>query len=70
MQNAGACVGTKDEGVVGHSGRFIAHKVYGVHLVRAVYEYKKKQPFLVTVYYPYKERYLKGGGKFADKIFS
>jgi len=58
-----------DEVVVGHSGRFIAHKIYGAHLVRAVYEYKKKLPFLVTVYYPYKERYFEGGGKFADKIF-
>lgn len=59
-----------DEVVTGHSGRFIAHKIYGKHIVRAIYERRKNISYLITVYYPFAKRYFQGGGKFADKIFS
>jgi hypothetical protein len=49
--------------LVGHRGRFIAHKRYGMHLVRAIYE-----SVLVTVYYPSIKRYFKDGEYYADKI--
>lgn len=55
---------------MGHFDRFIAHKRNNGHIFRAVYEYDMKLPVLVTVYYPTTDRYFKGGGGFADKIFS
>ena len=58
-----------EEVVVGHRGRFIAHKRYGNHLIRAVYEDDANLPVLITVYYPISERYFEGGEKYADKIF-
>lgn len=58
-----------DEVLVGHGERFIAHKVYGKHVVRCVYEYKNNIPVIITVYFPYKERYFEGGGHYANKIF-
>ncbi len=58
-----------EEVVLGHRGRFIAHKRYGDHLIRAVYEYDATLPVLVTVYFPRSERYFEGGEKYADKIF-
>lgn len=57
-----------EEVLIGHGGRFIAHKRRGRHLIRVVYEYDKMLPVVITVYYPYKERYFKGGRTFADKI--
>jgi len=58
------------EGVaVGHRGRYIAHRRYGNHLIRAVYEYQKELPVLITVYFPYIDRYFKGGRVYEDKIF-
>ena len=57
-----------EEVLEGHRGRFIAHKRRGRHIIRAVYEYDKMLPVVITVYYPYKERYFKGGKTFADKI--
>ena len=57
-----------EEVLVGHHSRFIAHKCYGVHIVRAVYEYDNLIPSLVAVYFPYKYRYYQGGGHFEDKI--
>ena len=45
-----------EEVVKGHNDRFIAHRRFGDHLVRAVYEYEKGRPVLVTVYFPYAER--------------
>jgi len=57
-----------EEVVTGHFNRYIAHKRYEEHMVRAVYEYNIDLPVLVTVYYPEADRYFKGGGKFADKI--
>jgi hypothetical protein len=58
-----------EEVIVGHRGRFIAHKRYGNHLIRAVYEYDANLPVLITVYYPRPDRYFEGGEKYADKIF-
>ncbi|MBU4319640.1 MAG: DUF4258 domain-containing protein [Desulfobacteraceae bacterium] len=57
-----------EEVISGHRNRYIAHRRYGDHLVRAVYEYEGKMPVLVTVYFPYSERYFKGGGIYEDKI--
>jgi len=59
-----------EEVLVGHHNRYIAHKRYGNHLVRAIYEYDDHTPIVVTVYFPLSERYFKGGGMYADKIFS
>ena len=58
-----------EEYVLGHRGRFIAHKRYGNHIIRAVYEYDATIPVLLTVYFPRSERYFEGGEKYADKIF-
>ena len=58
-----------EEVIVGHRGRYIAHRRYGEHLVRAVYDYEDELPVLVTVYFPYKDRYFKGGRIYEDKIF-
>ena len=58
-----------EEVLVGHGNRYIAHRQYGDHLVRAVYEYENDLPILLTVYFPYRERYFKGGGTYEDKIF-
>ena len=57
-----------EEVVTGHNNRFIAHKRYNGHIIRAVYEYDINLPVLVTVYYPTAKRYFKGGRNFADKI--
>ena len=58
-----------EEVIIGHRNRYIAHKRYGDHLVRAVYEYDGELPVLLTVYFPYVNRYFKGGGVYEDKIF-
>jgi hypothetical protein len=58
-----------DEVIIGHRERYIAHKIYSNHLLRAVYEYIGGFPVLITVYFPNKIRYYKGGGKFEDQIF-
>jgi len=58
-----------EETVIGHRMRYIAHKRYEGHLVRAVYEYEEGIPVLVTVYFPHVDRYFKGGGIYEDKIF-
>ena len=58
-----------EEVLVGHGNRYIAQKRYGLHIVRAVYEYEKELPVLITVYFPYSERYFKGGGIYENKIF-
>lgn len=57
-----------EEVVTGHNNRFIAHKRYNAHIIRAVYEYELNLPVLVTVYYPTAKRYFKGGRNFADKV--
>ncbi|MBC8177090.1 MAG: DUF4258 domain-containing protein, partial [Deltaproteobacteria bacterium] len=38
-----------DEVLKGHFNRFIAHKIYNEHVLRAVYEYDNNVPVLVTV---------------------
>ena len=58
-----------DEILKGHFDRFIAHKIYGNHILRAVYEYDNLTPALITVYYPFAKRYFQGGGKYENKIF-
>lgn len=58
-----------EEVIAGHRGRYIAHKRYDNHLIRAVYEYEGGLPVLLTVYFPYIDRYFKGGGIYEDKIF-
>ena len=57
-----------EEVLVGHHNRFIAQRCFGLHLLRAIYEYENFIPVLVTVYFPYKNRYFQGGGCFEDKI--
>jgi hypothetical protein len=57
-----------EEVLIGHRGRFIAHRRKGKHIIRTVYEYDKMLPVVITIYYPYIERYFKGGKTFADKI--
>jgi len=57
-----------EEVLIGHHRRFIAHKCYGEHILRAVYEYDNLIPSLVTVYFPYKNRYYEGGKNFENKI--
>lgn len=57
-----------EEVLVGHRNRYIAHRRYGDHLVRAVYDYEDDLPVLITVYFPYKDRYFKGGEVYEDKI--
>ena len=57
-----------EEVVVGHGRRYIAHRRYGNHLIRAIYEYEEEMPLLLTVYFPYVNRYLKGSGIYEDKI--
>jgi len=59
-----------EEVLRGHHGRFIAHRRYGDHIVRAVYEYEGETPVLVTVYFPYAKRYYQGGGQYEDKILT
>ena len=59
-----------EEVIIGHYNRYIAHKRHGEHIIRAVYEYNGEMPVVITVYFPYAERYYKGGGTYADKIFS
>lgn len=58
-----------EEVIIGHRNRYIAHRRYDNHLVRAVYEYEDRLPVLLTVYFPYVDRYFKGGGVYEDKIF-
>lgn len=58
-----------EEVVVGHRNRYIAHRRYDNHLVRAVYEYEQALPVLLTVYFPYAYRYFKGDNIYEDKIF-
>jgi len=58
-----------EEVIVGNRGRFIAHKRYGNHLIRAIYEYDATLPVIITGYYLRSDRYFEGGEKYADKIF-
>jgi hypothetical protein len=57
-----------EEVLAGHRGRYIAHRRYGNHVLRAIYEYQGRLPVLVTVYFPYQERYFLGGTIYEDQI--
>ena len=57
-----------DEVLKGHLGRYIAHKLHGDHILRAVYEYYDDYTTVVTVYFPYASRYYQGGSKYEDNI--
>ncbi|HOQ51848.1 MAG TPA: hypothetical protein PK233_08460 [Candidatus Atribacteria bacterium] len=58
-----------EEVIMGHRGRCIAHRRYDDnHLIRAVYNYDGEMPVLITVYFPYSERYFKGGKIFKNNI--
>ena len=59
----------QEEVLAGHHDRFIAHRCFGEHVLRAVYEYDAAIPVLVTVYFPYKKKYFQGGGCYEDTIF-
>ena len=59
-----------DEILKGHFDRFIAHKVYGNHILRAVYEYDNLTPVLVALYFPFAKIYFQGGGEYENKIFN
>ena len=58
-----------DEVLVGHYDRYIAHKVIGQHVIRTIYEYEGNLPVVVTVYFPYADRYFQGESTYEDKIF-
>ena len=58
-----------EEVIIGHRNRYIAHRRYGNHLVRAIYEYEGELPVLLTVYFPFTGRYFKGGNIYENKIF-
>jgi hypothetical protein len=58
-----------EEVLTGHRDRYIAHRRYGNHLVRAIYEYEDKLPVLLTVYFPKTDRYFQGDSIYEDKIF-
>jgi hypothetical protein len=36
--------------------------------VRAIYEYEDKIPVVITVYFPFAQRYFTGGGLYEDQI--
>ncbi len=57
-----------EEVIVGHGNRYIAHRRYDNHLVRVVYEYEEGVAIVLTVYFPYINRYFRGGGVYEDKI--
>ena len=59
-----------EEVLIGHYGRYIAHKSSRTHVIRAVYEYQKKRPVLITVYCPLKSRYFEGEGRYENKILT
>ena len=59
---------TPEEVLKGHRSRYIAHRRYDDHILRAVYEYEGEMPVLVTVYFPYAQRYFQGGGHYEDQI--
>ncbi|MFZ5994974.1 MAG: DUF4258 domain-containing protein [Thermodesulfobacteriota bacterium] len=68
IEQIGECLLFPDEVLKGHFGRYIAHKLTGTHLIRAVYEYSEVLPTLVTVYYPHAQRYFQGGIVYENKI--
>jgi len=68
VEQVGECLLMPDEVLTGHFERYVAHKVTGTHMIRAIYEYVGHEPVLVTVYKPRPGRYFQGGNKYEDKI--
>jgi hypothetical protein len=68
VEQVGECLLMPDEVLTGHFGRYVAHKVIGTHMIRAVYEYVGRVPVLVTVYKPRSGRYFEGESRYEDKI--
>lgn len=62
--------GLPEEVLIGHYGRYIAHKLCGRHIIRAVYEYQGNIAILITVYRPLATRYFEGEGRYEDKILT
>jgi hypothetical protein len=42
----------------------------GHMVVRVIYEYQGKIPIVITVYFPFAQRYFGGGGFYEDKILA
>ena len=59
-----------EEVLRGHHGRFIAHRRDDSRLVRVVYEYDGRAPFVVTVYRPSAARYFEGKNTHEDHVLS
>jgi len=59
-----------EEVLKGHGNRYIAHRRFDDHLIRAIYDYEDDLPIVITVYFPYTSRYFHGGKIYEDKIFS
>ena len=59
-----------DEVLKGHRNRFIAHRKVSTHVVRAICEYQDKMPVVITVYFPFAQRYFTGGGLYEDQILA
>ena len=58
-----------EEVLISLQNRFIAHRRYDEHVLRAIYEYDNELPILITVYFPFSKRYFQGRGSYEDKIF-
>jgi hypothetical protein len=56
-----------EEVLKGHRNRYIAHLRRGTHVVRVIYEYQGKIPIVITVYFPFAQRYFGGGVFYEDK---
>ena len=50
MEQIAETLFSPDEVLKGHFNRFIAHKIYDKHVLRAVYEYDNNVSVLVTFY--------------------
>jgi len=59
-----------EEVLKGHRNRYIAHRRRGKHVVRVIYEYQARMPVVITVYFPFAQRYFGGGGFYEDKILA
>ena len=59
-----------EEVLKGHRNRYIANLRKGTHVVRVIYEYQGKIPVVITVYFPFAQRYFGGGGFYEDKILA
>lgn len=58
-----------EEVLLGHHGRYVAHRRKGTHVVRVVYEHEGPLVVVVTTYAPYAKRYFEGRGRYEDRLF-